>query len=152
VLSLHGTARTVGCDRSRSLIFVTISEATQLQSLLLHWNCALCRQYRGIWKMKMLHALLVLLTLCCVESLRLQSLSVASGSRNSVYAILPATLSFEDTSRNAPYAALRRTALWHATGGTGDEPYLQHICPSCSYVYDESKGFKKRHPPGESLL
>lgn len=30
----------------------------------------------------------------------------------------------------------------------GDAPYLQHICPSCSYVYDEEKGFKKRHPPG----
>ena len=29
------------------------------------------------------------------------------------------------------------------------EPYLQHICPSCSYIYDEEKGFKKRHPPGE---
>jgi hypothetical protein len=30
-----------------------------------------------------------------------------------------------------------------------EEPYLQHVCPSCSYVYDESKGFKKRHPPGD---
>lgn len=32
------------------------------------------------------------------------------------------------------------------------EPYLQHICPSCSYIYDEEKGFKKRHPPGEELI
>lgn len=32
-----------------------------------------------------------------------------------------------------------------------DEPYLQHVCPSCSYVYDESKGFKKRHPPGDKI-
>jgi hypothetical protein len=30
----------------------------------------------------------------------------------------------------------------------GDEPYLQHVCPSCSFIYDEEKGFKKRNPPG----
>lgn len=33
-------------------------------------------------------------------------------------------------------------------GGGGDQPYLQHLCPSCNYVYDENKGFKKRIPPG----
>jgi dolichol kinase len=30
----------------------------------------------------------------------------------------------------------------------GNEPYLQHVCPSCSFVYDEEKGFKKKYPPG----
>lgn len=41
-------------------------------------------------------------------------------------------------------------ALSHSKDGeTKGEPYLQHICPSCSYVYDEEKGFKKRHPPGK---
>lgn len=28
------------------------------------------------------------------------------------------------------------------------DPYLKHSCKSCSYVYDEEKGFKKRYPPG----
>lgn len=37
----------------------------------------------------------------------------------------------------------------NSRGESPDEPYLQHVCPSCSYVYDESKGFKKRHPPGD---
>jgi hypothetical protein len=29
-----------------------------------------------------------------------------------------------------------------------DEPYQKWVCPSCSYVYDEEKGFKKRYPAG----
>lgn len=29
------------------------------------------------------------------------------------------------------------------------DPYLKHSCKSCSYVYDEEKGFKKRYPPGK---
>lgn len=99
--------------------------------------------------MKILHAVLILLLFAAVESLRF-----LSKSRNTFYAskVLQVTLSFKDASRSAPHAARRRTALWHASGGTGDEPYLQHICPSCSYVYDESKGFKKRHPPGKMSL
>lgn len=32
-----------------------------------------------------------------------------------------------------------------------DAPYLKHQCPSCSYIYDEEKGFKKRYPPGTRL-
>lgn len=43
------------------------------------------------------------------------------------------------------------TELHHSTGNSEDKPYLQHVCPSCSYVYDESKGFKKRHPPGKVI-
>ena len=43
------------------------------------------------------------------------------------------------------------TELHHSTGNNEDKPYLQHVCPSCSYVYDESKGFKKRHPPGKVI-
>ena len=28
-------------------------------------------------------------------------------------------------------------------------PELQKwLCPSCSYIYDESKGYKKKYPPG----
>ena len=42
--------------------------------------------------------------------------------------------------------------LHHSTENNDDKPYLQHVCPSCSYVYDESKGFKKRHPPGKATL
>lgn len=30
--------------------------------------------------------------------------------------------------------------------------YLKHQCKSCSYVYDEEKGFKKRFPPGTEFL
>ena len=29
------------------------------------------------------------------------------------------------------------------------DPYLKHACKSCSFVYDEEKGFKKRYPPGK---
>ena len=29
-----------------------------------------------------------------------------------------------------------------------NDPYLKHACKSCSFVYDEEKGFKKRYPPG----
>ena len=29
-----------------------------------------------------------------------------------------------------------------------NDPYLKHSCKSCSFVYDEEKGFKKRFPPG----
>ena len=32
-----------------------------------------------------------------------------------------------------------------------DDPYLVHVCVSCEYEYDESKGFKKRMPPGTRL-
>jgi rubredoxin len=30
----------------------------------------------------------------------------------------------------------------------GAEPFKKFACRSCSYVYDEEKGFKKRYPPG----
>ena len=41
------------------------------------------------------------------------------------------------------------TALFHSKDSANkDDPYLQHECPSCSYVFDEEKGFKKRIPPG----
>ena len=29
-----------------------------------------------------------------------------------------------------------------------NDKYKKWLCPSCSYVYDEEKGFKKRYPPG----
>ena len=30
--------------------------------------------------------------------------------------------------------------------------YSMYQCISCSYVYDEEKGFKKRYPPGKLLM
>ena len=60
--------------------------------------------------------------------------------------MLDATISSSTHSRSIMRVA---TALQHSTGNNDDKPYLQHVCPSCSYVYDESKGFKKRHPPGK---
>lgn len=33
------------------------------------------------------------------------------------------------------------------TNDANDE-YKKWLCPSCNYVYDEEKGFKKRYPPG----
>ena len=101
--------------------------------------------------MKILQAILTLLTLPVAESLRFQSSSVVSEGRNYLHAskVLQVTLSFKDASRSA---ALRPSALWHSKGEANDDPYLQHVCPSCSYIYDESKGFKKRHPPGKRSL
>ena len=99
--------------------------------------------------MKILHVVLILLTFSFIESFRF-----VSKSRNTLHAskALQVTLSFKDASRSVRHAALRRAVLWHASGGNSDEPYLQHVCPSCSYIYDESKGFKKRHPPGKRSL
>ena len=31
----------------------------------------------------------------------------------------------------------------------GDDSYKKWLCPSCNYVYDEEKGFKKRYPAGK---
>ena len=69
-------------------------------------------------------------------------------SRNSQ----PTMLGFARNSFSGKRSLLRvGTELHHSTGNNEDKPYLQHVCPSCSYVYDESKGFKKRHPPGKAL-
>lgn len=35
-----------------------------------------------------------------------------------------------------------------ANNDKDNKPYLKHLCPSCSFVYDEEKGFKKRYPAG----
>ena len=47
---------------------------------------------------------------------------------------------------------LTRSYLLHSMKSNepaeGPEPFKKFICDSCSYVYDEEKGFKKRFPPG----
>jgi hypothetical protein len=44
--------------------------------------------------------------------------------------------------------ALDQSKEGDTKGNVGYEPYLKHECPSCSYVYDEAVGFKKRFPAG----
>lgn len=83
-----------------------------------------------------------------IQSWSFSTRSTMWTSRNSQSTML----GYDNPSFSCKRSLLRvGTELHHSTGNNEDKPYLQHVCPSCSYVYDESKGFKKRHPPGRAL-
>mmetsp|Transcript_30480 Transcript_30480/g.51492 ORF Transcript_30480/g.51492 Transcript_30480/m.51492 type:complete len:113 (-) Transcript_30480:215-553(-) len=53
--------------------------------------------------------------------------------------------------------SIRQSPLYAESGKSADtkgnkeeqmSKFLKYECVSCSYIYDEEKGFKKRYPPG----
>jgi rubredoxin len=63
-------------------------------------------------------------------------------------------LDYNSYKTEIPLTSNRLFALYckkEANEVASHDPYQQHQCPSCSYIYDEEKGFKKRYPPGTRL-
>jgi hypothetical protein len=104
-----------------------------------------CRIYAMVSNITSMLVIL-LLSVSIIDCLSLSTRSPMLRSISCRRNMLDATISSSSHSRSIMRVA---TALQHSTGNNDDKPYLQHVCPSCSYVYDESKGFKKRHPPGK---
>ncbi|KAJ1434224.1 hypothetical protein B484DRAFT_394124 [Ochromonadaceae sp. CCMP2298] len=46
------------------------------------------------------------------------------------------------------WTSLRMAEASSSKTNEGGEPFKKFACRSCSYIYDEEKGFKKRYPPG----